>query len=110
LTVPRSVTVVATAVLLTVIVPEGRVPAVTAEIVVLEAPVSVMAAVPLDPSLMVARFPETLRVPVLIAQLAAQPEKAARLRFPLIFQVPVTVFVPAVFTPEPFSNLKVTLL
>ncbi len=75
-TVPEKVTRVEAELLFTVKVPAGIVCDATAETVVFTVPVSVMAADPREPSLIVARFPETLRVPELIRQLAAQPEKA----------------------------------
>lgn len=91
--------------LLTVKVPAGMVPAVRVE---LGAPSIVMFTVPLAPSLTVLTLPVTLRVPELIRQLAPHPVKAAKVKLPAIFHVPVTVFVPARLEPEPFSNLKMT--
>ena len=67
--VPERVTVAA--VLLTVKVPVGRFPEVR---VAAEDPTMEIFAVPRAPSLVGVTFPETVRVPELIKQLAAHPE------------------------------------
>ena len=103
--VPDKVT--AAAVLLTVKVPVGMVPAVRVAPV---PPSMLILILPLAPSLVGVTLPEAFKVPPLMIQLDPQPAKAARLRVPPMSQVPVTVLVPARFPPAPFSNLKVTLL